>query len=103
MASSLRRMAASRLCQVPRRNIQTKITIPATSSRINFNRSFLRPPKMLVSQNLCRTMFIQTQDTPNPQSLKFLPGRAVLEEGGTYDIPSVAQSAGSPLAKLLFR
>ena len=51
----------------------------------------------------CRTMFIQTQDTPNPQSLKFLPGRAVLEEGGTYDIPSVAQSAGSPLAKLLFR
>lgn len=103
MASSLRRMAASRLCQVPRRNIQTKITIPATSSRINFNRSFLRPPKMLVSQNFCRTMFIQTQDTPNPQSLKFLPGRAVLEEGGTYDIPSVAQSAGSPLAKLLFR
>ena len=96
-------MAASRLCQVPRRNIQTKITIPATSSRINFNRSLLRPPKMLVSQNLCRTMFIQTQDTPNPQSLKFLPGRAVLEEGGTYDIPSVAQSAGSPLAKLLFR
>ena len=48
-------------------------------------------------------MFIQTQDTPNPQSLKFLPGRSVLEEGGTYDIPSIGQAAGSPLAKLLFR
>merc|ERR1719447_2510724 len=48
-------------------------------------------------------MFIQTQDTPNPQSLKFLPGRAVLEEGGTYDIPSIGQASGSPLAKLLFR
>ena len=48
-------------------------------------------------------MFIQTQDTPNPQSLKFLPGRTVLEEGGTYDIPSIGQASGSPLAKLLFR
>ena len=48
-------------------------------------------------------MFIQTQDTPNPQSLKFLPGCTVLDNGGTYDIPSIANSQGSPLAKLLFR
>jgi len=52
---------------------------------------------------LARNMFIQTQDTPNPQSLKFLPGRVVLEEGGTYDIPSISEAQGSPLAKLLFR
>ena len=57
----------------------------------------------LVSLNLSRSMFIQTQDTPNPQSLKFLPGRAVLEEGGTYDIPNISAAKGSPLAKLLFR
>jgi hypothetical protein len=28
-----------------------------------------------------RTMFIETQDTPNPDSLKFLPGEPVLENG----------------------
>jgi len=56
-----------------------------------------------VKMSLKRTMFIQTQDTPNPQSLKFLPGCTVLDNGGTYDIPSIANSQGSPLAKLLFR
>jgi len=50
-----------------------------------------------------RTMFIQTQETPNPACLKFLPGRAVLEGGGTVDIPNIASAKGSPLAKLLFR
>lgn len=48
-------------------------------------------------------MFIQTQDTPNPQSLKFLPGKVVLEEGGTLDFPSISSAYCSPLAKLLFR
>jgi len=50
-----------------------------------------------------RSMFIQTQDTPNPSSLKFLPGRTVLEGGGTIDIPNITAAQGSPLAKLLFR
>merc|ERR1719431_1184629 len=50
-----------------------------------------------------RSLFIQTQETPNPASLKFLPGRPVLEGGGTCDIPSIAAAKGSPLAKLLFR
>ncbi|XP_023344799.1 NFU1 iron-sulfur cluster scaffold homolog, mitochondrial isoform X2 [Eurytemora carolleeae] len=50
-----------------------------------------------------RNMFIQTQDTPNPSSLKFLPGVEVLEGGGTYDVPNLAAAKGSPLAKLLFR
>ena len=48
-------------------------------------------------------MFIQTQDTPNPQSLKFLPGTKVLEEGGTLDFPTASSAFCSPLAKLLFR
>lgn len=50
-----------------------------------------------------RTMFIQVQDTPNPQSLKFLPGRKVLDEGGTLDFPGPSSAYCSPLAKLLFR
>nr|XP_022319074.1 NFU1 iron-sulfur cluster scaffold homolog, mitochondrial-like [Crassostrea virginica] len=49
-----------------------------------------------------RTMFIQTQDTPNPNSLKFVPGVQVLESG-TIDFPNPQSSACSPLAKLLFR
>lgn len=48
-------------------------------------------------------MFIQTQDTPNPNSLKFLPGVAVLEPGQTRDFPTAADSFKSPLAKMLFR
>jgi len=47
-------------------------------------------------------MFIQTQDTPNPNSLKFLPGMEVLESS-TMDFPSVSEASCSPLAKLLFR
>jgi len=50
-----------------------------------------------------RNMFIQTQETPNPHSLKFVPGTKVLEQGGTIDFPSVAAAYCSPLAKLLFR
>merc|ERR1711994_1101145 len=49
-----------------------------------------------------RTMFIQTQETPNPNSLKFLPGRTVLESG-TMDFPNVRAAYASPLAKQLFR
>ncbi|XP_034487710.1 NFU1 iron-sulfur cluster scaffold homolog, mitochondrial [Drosophila innubila] len=50
-----------------------------------------------------RSMFIQTQDTPNPDSLKFLPGVEVLGKGNTYDFPSGTTAHCSPLAKLLFR
>jgi len=49
-----------------------------------------------------RSMFIQTQETPNPNSLKFLPGKQVLESG-TMDFPNVRAAHASPLAKLLFR
>jgi Fe-S cluster biogenesis protein NfuA len=46
-------------------------------------------------------MFIQTESTPNPATLKFLPGQAVLEVG-TADFPSQEASAKSPLAKRIF-
>ncbi|MGI8525186.1 MAG: NifU family protein [Pseudolabrys sp.] len=46
-------------------------------------------------------MFIQTEATPNPATLKFLPGRAVLETG-TLDMPTKQAAAQSPLAERLF-
>ncbi|XP_028313390.1 NFU1 iron-sulfur cluster scaffold homolog, mitochondrial [Gouania willdenowi] len=49
-----------------------------------------------------RTMFVQTQDTPNPNSLKFLPGRTVLE-AGTMNFTGPREAYCSPLARQLFR
>ena len=46
-------------------------------------------------------MFIQTEATPNPSTLKFIPGRAVLA-GGTADFREAGEAAGSPLARRLF-
>ena len=46
-------------------------------------------------------MFIQTEATPNPATLKFLPGRPVLENG-TLDIQSRNDAVQSPLAIRLF-
>ena len=46
-------------------------------------------------------MFIQTETTPNPATLKFLPGRTVLATG-TLDIPDRSEAARSPLAQRLF-
>ena len=47
-------------------------------------------------------MFIQTEETPNPATLKFLPGREVLN-GRTADFPSAAEAGASPLAQRLFQ
>jgi Fe-S cluster biogenesis protein NfuA len=46
-------------------------------------------------------MFIQTEATPNPQTLKFLPGKVVLESG-TADFRSAEDAEESPLAERLF-
>lgn len=46
-------------------------------------------------------MFIQTESTPNPATLKFLPGQAVLGEGGA-DFPNAQSASSSPLAVRLF-
>jgi Fe-S cluster biogenesis protein NfuA len=46
-------------------------------------------------------MFIQTESTPNPATLKFLPGQAVLETG-TADFPSPEGAEASPLAQRIF-
>jgi Fe-S cluster biogenesis protein NfuA len=46
-------------------------------------------------------MFIQTEATPNPATLKFLPGKPVLGSG-TLDMPTKDAAAQSPLAQRLF-
>jgi Fe-S cluster biogenesis protein NfuA len=46
-------------------------------------------------------MFIQTEETPNPATLKFLPGRAVMAEG-TADFARAEGAERSPLASRLF-
>ena len=46
-------------------------------------------------------MFIQTEATPNPATLKFIPGRTVLDTG-TMEFSSAESAARSPLAERLF-
>jgi Fe-S cluster biogenesis protein NfuA len=46
-------------------------------------------------------MFIETEGTPNPATLKFLPGRAVMPSG-TADFATVEAAGRSPLASHLF-
>jgi len=47
-------------------------------------------------------MFIQTQDTPNPATLKFIPGVPVMQSG-TADFPAADSAKASPLANRLFQ
>ena len=47
-------------------------------------------------------MFIQTEDTPNPATLKFLPGREVMGTRPPADFPNPQAAAASPLAEALF-
>ena len=60
--------------------------------------------RKLVAKSLCaylRGMFIETETTPNPQSLKFLPGRTVMPSG-TREFASPEAAEASPLAEAIF-
>jgi len=46
-------------------------------------------------------MLIQTETTPNPAALKFLPGKKVMEQG-TRDFASPEEAEASPLAEAIF-
>lgn len=46
-------------------------------------------------------MLIETEHTPNPATLKFLPDEAVLEEG-SFDFPDADSAQASPLARRIF-
>lgn len=47
-------------------------------------------------------MFIQTEPTPNPETLKFLPGQPVTGSSGPYDFADIDEAGTSPLAQALF-
>lgn len=94
LGSGLVRQSRDRCCHIATRNL-------CLHQGNNTTGQFLSP--VVTSHFLKRSMFIQTQETPNPHSLKFVPGTKVLEQGGTIDFPSVSASFCSPLAKLLFR
>ncbi|PAV56441.1 hypothetical protein WR25_06770 [Diploscapter pachys] len=49
-----------------------------------------------------RSLYIQVQETPNPMSLKFLPGKQIVESGRTYEYSSPKSARESPLAMKLF-
>jgi Fe-S cluster biogenesis protein NfuA len=46
-------------------------------------------------------MFIETETTPNPSTLKFMPGRVVMADG-TRDFATPEEADASPLAEALF-
>jgi Fe-S cluster biogenesis protein NfuA len=48
-------------------------------------------------------MFIQTETTPNQDSLKFIPGVAVMKDGSTAEFLDARNAMNSPLAKKLFQ
>ncbi|GJQ11624.1 hypothetical protein GpartN1_g4772.t1 [Galdieria partita] len=50
-----------------------------------------------------RGLFLQSQPTPNPDSVKFLPGREVVPNEASVDFPNAQTAQISPLAKRLFR
>tara|TARA_Y100000590_G_scaffold422466_1_gene527220 strand:- start:129 stop:695 length:567 start_codon:yes stop_codon:yes gene_type:complete len=47
-------------------------------------------------------MFIQTEQTPNPETLKFLPGKVVMDEGTAF-FKNAENITNSPFAKRLFK
>ncbi|TMW67098.1 hypothetical protein Poli38472_012214 [Pythium oligandrum] len=78
---------------------------PAMQSMIKRTTLFKQSPFALQTGAL-RSMFIQTESTPNPQSLKFLPGRVVLDERFTTGVdftPGSEEVRRSALAKKLFQ
>ena len=48
-------------------------------------------------------MFIQTEQTPNPETLKFLPGKVILDTGKTIEFKAPEAAQHVPLAQQLFR
>ena len=89
-------------------------TFITSASKYDFrSNSLARPIKPLLNSNWVntsstshftqqkRSIFIQTESTPNEDSLKFLPGQSVMSNG-TAEFLDTRSSMTSPLAKTLF-
>ncbi|XP_076632816.1 NFU1 iron-sulfur cluster scaffold homolog, mitochondrial [Colletes latitarsis] len=91
-------------CRYPKILLNSTLHTYTCSNTCMLKSCLLSPTKQFgVIDMQKRKMFIQTQDTPNPNSLKFLPGVNVLEQGQTKDFPNATEAYCSPLAKMLFR
>ncbi|KAJ8754518.1 hypothetical protein K2173_005679 [Erythroxylum novogranatense] len=101
---------------ISRRFIQMPLATATATTNLPFldegnrghpsNFKFLRSSPLPVnstyfSSTQRRTMFIQTQSTPNPSSLMFYPGKPVMEVGSA-DFPNARSAMNSHLAKALF-
>ena len=75
----------------------------------------LKKPSLISHNSLCkvhaliglvsfslRHLFIQSKTTPNPSSLKFVPGKPVMDSETTMDFSSIRYTHISPLARSLF-
>jgi Fe-S cluster biogenesis protein NfuA len=102
---------SSLLTSITNTNTNSKSTNTSMNTDWKARSSITSPTKFPFQR---RTMFIQTADTPNPESIKFLPGRPVLTTSTTGDASDAntngfyvtskekQEIARSPLAKLLF-
>ncbi|XP_076891003.1 nifU-like protein 4, mitochondrial isoform X2 [Bidens hawaiensis] len=107
----LRRLVAGyRVNPRPRIEAARRLLSVSSSSNNNVISRFTSPistPSSYTSSGLThflgqkRTMFIQTQSTPNPLSLMFYPGKPVMEVGSA-DFPNARTAMNSPLAKALY-
>ena len=68
----------------------------------NFNKKLIRQINYFNTFRYMFSIFVKVQQTPNPHSLKFLPGKNILDEEKTYDFANVRQAMSSPLAIKLF-
>ena len=54
---------------------------------------------LYASSLIKRYLFIQTSPTPNPASIKFMPGKPVTGDGTTMDFSNIRYTTISPLAR----
>lgn len=95
--------AAVPTLKYPLRSLYTHSTLPSMSYSLSKTCSVFPNTKQLGQQLWRRWLFLQSQPTPNPDSVKFLPGREVVPNGGSVDFPNAQTAQISPLAKRLFR
>ncbi|XP_039593732.1 NFU1 iron-sulfur cluster scaffold homolog, mitochondrial [Polypterus senegalus] len=81
-------------------NFKAKQFLALSAQETRKSAGFLTTSK--INFFIVRHLLIQTQDTPNPSSLKFLPGQKVLEKG-TVDFRSAEEAENSALARELFQ
>ncbi|KAH6761918.1 NFU domain protein 4 [Perilla frutescens var. hirtella] len=93
--------AARGLCTCRRFLFSSTASTSLKSNDLTSLKSSLGVSQSSYFQGQRRSVFIQTQATPNPASLMFYPGKPVMETGSA-DFPNARAAMNSPLAKNLF-